>query len=215
MQIRMPVKMQIRLENFSAILFYVKCNVDPKNIKIRLKNIDPFPQNSNTDLQNPFLFIEKCVFALVFPCKIINANSANRYPIFHVPKLMKSIRCFQTKSYKNLRFHQNCMLFELAGSAVLEYDAKMDASLFILIVINHLIPLDKIQSNRTNSVFAWKSIWARICTWKTRMDSTIFYTSLIKTAFCSSQFIIFHEKHWIVSAVFRNEIFAEQTMQLK
>ena len=69
MQIRMPVKMQIRLENFSAILFYVKCNVDPKNIKIRLKNIDPFPQNSNTDLQNPFLFNEKCVFALVFPCK--------------------------------------------------------------------------------------------------------------------------------------------------
>ena len=154
MQIRMPVKMQIRLENFSAILFYVKCNVDPKNIKIRLKNIDPFPQNSNTDLQNPFLFNEKCVFALVFRCKIINANSADRYPIFHVRKLMKSIRSFQTKSCKKLRFHQNCMLFELAGIAVHEYGSKMDASLFFLIVFNHLNPLDKIQSNRTSSVFA-------------------------------------------------------------
>jgi hypothetical protein len=145
MQIRMPVKMQIRLENFSAILFYVKCIVDPKNIKIRMKNIDPFPQNSNTDLQNPFLFIEKCVFALVFPCKIINANSANRYPIFHVPKLMKSIRCFQTKSCQNLHFHENCMLFELAGSAVHEYDAKMEPWVIILVVINHLISFDKIQ----------------------------------------------------------------------
>ena len=154
MQIRMPVKMQIRLENFSAILFYVKCNVDPKNIKIRLKNIDPFPQNSNTDLQNPFLLNEKCVFALVFPCKIINANSADRYPIFHVRKLMQSIRSFQTKSCKKIRFHQNCMLFELAGSAVHEYGSKMDASLFFLIVVNHLNPLDKIQSNRTSSVFA-------------------------------------------------------------
>ena len=154
----MPVKMQIRLEYFSAILFYVKCNVDPKNIKIRLKNIDPFPQNSKTNLQNPFLFIEKCVFALVFPCKIINANLANRFPIFHVPKLMKSIRCFKTQSRKILRFHQNCMLFELAGSAVVEYDAKMDASLINLIAINHLIPLDKIQSNRSSSIFACKSI---------------------------------------------------------
>ena len=215
MQIRIPVKIQIRLENFSAILLFVKCNVDPKNIKIRLKNIDRFLQNSNTYQQNPFLLFEKCAVALVFACKIINANLANRNPIYQVPKLMKSIRCFQTKSYKNLRFHQNCMLFELAGSAVLDLDAKMNASLTILVVINHLIPLDKIQSNRTSSVFAWKSIWTRICTWKTRMDSEIFYTNFIKNAFCSSRFIIFHDKHRIVSAVFRNGIFAAQTMQLK
>ena len=75
MQIRMPVKMQIRLENFSAILLFVKCNVDPKNIKIRLKNIDPFLQNSSTDQQNPFLLFEKCVFALVFACKIIGKRN--------------------------------------------------------------------------------------------------------------------------------------------
>jgi hypothetical protein len=154
MQIRIPVKIQIRLENFSAILLFVKCNVDPKNIKIRLKNIDRFLQNSNTYKQNQFLLFEKCAVALVFACKIINANLANRNPIYQVPKLMKSIRCFQTKSYKNLRFHQNCMLFELAGSAVLDLDAKMNASLTILVVINHLIPLDKIKSNRTSSVFA-------------------------------------------------------------
>ena len=131
MQIRIPIKIQIRLENFTAISLLVKCNVDPKNIKIRLKNIYRFLQKSNTYQQNLFLLFEKCAIALVFACKIINANLANRNPIYHVPKLMKSIRCFQTKSYKNLRFHQNCMLFELAGSAVLDLDAKMNASLTI------------------------------------------------------------------------------------
>jgi hypothetical protein len=49
MQIRMPVKMQIRLENlnFSAILFFVKCNDDTKNVKIRVKNIEAHPMRSH------------------------------------------------------------------------------------------------------------------------------------------------------------------------
>ena len=36
------------------IQFFVKCNVDSKKIKIRVRNIDPFQQNSNTNQKNTF-----------------------------------------------------------------------------------------------------------------------------------------------------------------
>ena len=85
------------------------------------------------------------VFALLFACKIIIAKFPNRNSNFHARKLTKSIRCFQTKPCKNSRFHENCMLFKLAGSAVHDLHSKLDVSLIVLVDMNHAIPFDKMQ----------------------------------------------------------------------